>query len=102
MEFTFSMTLNEFMDIIEKNDSPPEFLSPPLQALFFEKKGNWERAHRIVQRYEDKDCCWVHAFLHRKEGDIPNSRYWYARAGKEAGEDFEAEWRSIALSLLGR
>ncbi|QSR89365.1 hypothetical protein IT6_03545 [Methylacidiphilum caldifontis] len=96
------MSLQEFFDIIEKNDSPPEFLSAALQALFFEKKGNWQKAHRIVQSHEDKDCYWVHAFLHRKEGDIPNSQYWYSRAGKQPGEDFDSEWKTIALSLINR
>ncbi|QDQ42003.1 hypothetical protein kam1_758 [Methylacidiphilum kamchatkense Kam1] len=94
------MTFQEFLELIEKEDTPPSSLSAPLQALFYEKKGQWARAHNLIQRHEDTDSCWVHAFLHRKEGDIPNSKYWYARAGKAMGKDFDSEWKEIVLSLI--
>ncbi len=67
-------------------------------------KGNWEEAHRLVQRDEsDPDSAWVHAYLHRKEGDLSNSTFWYRRAGQPvASEPLGEEWRRIIGALLER
>ena len=84
------------------HDSPPGDLVPPLAALWWEAKGDWDRGHGIVQQHDDTDSAWVHAYLHRVEGDLPNARYWYARAGrKTAAGAFEVEWDAIAEVLLG-
>src|SRR4051812_36627644 len=62
----------------------PAKLSLPLQALWFDSRGEWERAHEVCQQAKNRDGDWVHAYLHRKEGDLGNAGYWYARAGRKA------------------
>jgi hypothetical protein len=62
--------------------SPPEGLAPPARAVWHGLRGEWERAHAIVQALESADAAWVHAWLHRVEGDLGNARYWYRRAGR--------------------
>jgi hypothetical protein len=82
-------------------DTPPAGLTPPLAALWHGAKGDWDRAHRIVQDESGRDAARVHAWLHRVEGDLANARYWYARAGTaESGDTTDAEWHSIATALL--
>jgi hypothetical protein len=81
--------------------SPPKGLSLALQALWWDAKGDWDKAHERAQSKEDASGCWVHAYLHRKEGDAGNAGYWYRRAGKPAATiSLEEEWREIARSLL--
>ena len=80
--------------------APPE-LSPPLAALWWTAKGEWERAHALVQDDPGRDAAHVHAHLHRREGDETNARYWYRRAGRTpATGSLDAEWRAIAAALL--
>ena len=86
------------------SDAPPEPLSPALQALWWLGKGNWEQAHKVCQGHEDKnDVNWVHAHLHRQEGDLRNAGGWYSRAGKEmhAGS-LQEEWDLLAAEFLAR
>lgn len=79
----------------------PNGIRQPLQALWHEAKGDWRRAHRLVQTDHTRAAAWVHAYLHRKEGDASNAAYWYAEAGKPGSESsFEAEWSEIATALL--
>lgn len=87
-----------------KGETPPDGLSRPLRALWHAGKGDWDRAHGIVQEDEaSADCAWVHAYLHRVEGDRANAAYWYRRAARTApGGDLQAEWRAIAGALLGK
>lgn len=67
-----------------------------LNALQTEKNGNWDKAHQIVQDIEHPLAYWIHAYLHRKEPDIMNARYWYSRAGKPVPTyNFESEWQEI-------
>lgn len=67
-----------------------------IQALELDKQGNWDAAHEIVQSYNSMEACWIHAYLHRKEGDLGNANYWYRRAGKEMpGYDLAKEWENI-------
>src|SRR3954466_10104963 len=84
--------------------SPPGGLSRPLLALWHLAKGDWERAHGVAQEDEaDRECAWVHAHLHRVEGDLGNAGYWYRRAGPPvATGDLAAERRAIAAELLER
>jgi hypothetical protein len=80
---------------------PPAALAPALQALWWAAKDNWERAHDIVMAHEDRDCAWVHAYLHRREGDLPNARWWYRQAKRSvATGPLDAEWRAIVSELL--
>ena len=64
-----------------------------IRALDLDKAGDWDKAHGIVQRMESNDAHWIHAYLHREEGDLGNSRYWYNRAGKIMPEyGLDQEW----------
>jgi hypothetical protein len=84
-------------------DQPPPGLTPLLMALWRARTGAWAEAHAIAQDQDDSDGAWVHAYLHRVEGDLGNAGYWYRRAGKPiASGDVEAEWRAIAEALLAR
>ena len=84
-------------------DLPPENAPPLVIALWHEARGDWDAAHRIAQDDDSKDGAWVHAFLHRAEGDLDNAGYWYRRAGRPvADEPLADERRTIAADLLGR
>ena len=81
--------------------TPPAGVGPALLALWYEARGDWDRAHRLAQEEEGRNGDWVHAYLHRKEGDEGNANYWYARAGKSAASgDLDAEREAIARALL--
>jgi hypothetical protein len=80
---------------------PPQPLVPPLAALWWAAKGDWDKAHKIVMDDAGREAAWVHAYLHRVEGDLPNAQYWYRTAGKPvASATLEAEWAAIAAELL--
>jgi hypothetical protein len=97
------MTLAEFNRSLEERDQPPENLPKTLQALWFDQKGDWHTAHGIVQEIDSSDSAWVHAYLHRKEGDPGNARYWYKRAERsESDEDLAQEWEDITETLLAK
>ena len=79
----------------------PQF-DAPLAALWWAAKGNWDEAHRIVQDEPTADAAWVHAYLHRVEGDLSNASYWYRRARQPvAAGPLETEWERITSALLG-
>lgn len=81
--------------------APPEGASAPLAALWWAAKGDWDRAHCIVQNEEGAASARVHAHLHRIEGDLGNAAYWYRRAGTTPADGpLPAEWEEIAQSLL--
>ena len=81
--------------------SPPESISTYLKALWYDKKGDWEMAHNIAQDIADRKGSWIHAYLHRKEGDYSNAEYWYRKAGKEMpGSTLEIEWEQLVKELL--
>jgi len=83
------------------HDAPPSGLSGPLNALWWAAKGDWDRAHKIVQDDDGADAAWVHAYLHRVEGDLSNAGYWYRRATRPVAKDaLETEWNSISEALL--
>ena len=85
-----------------KEDEPPAGLTPALQALWYEAKGDWEGAHRTAQSHDDPDSAWVHAYLHRVDGDDSNAAYWYRRVEKPVcSAPLKEEWRQIASALLG-
>lgn len=96
------MKFAEFESLLDKNIPPPS-LHLALQALWWDAKGDWNKAHECAQADEgDPSCDWVHAYLHRKEGDASNARYWYGQAGKPAATNALAEeWRAIVTALIG-
>ncbi len=97
------MTLEEFKQLIEQGRKCPESLPKALQALWYDKKGEWNTAHEIVQNANDADSAWVHAYLHRKEGDLSNARYWYRRSSQpEPTVGLNQEWEQITSSLLSK
>ena len=91
------MTMEEFQS------ADPQQLKGLLLAMRFDRQGDWRRAHVVAQEVEDCDGAWVHAYLHRKEGDGMNAAYWYRRAGRPvATGEFNAEWETIVQELLNR
>jgi hypothetical protein len=96
------MTLAEFRGTLSAA-RPPAGLGKPLEALWHAGRGDWERAHRIVMSARSRDAAWVHAYLHRQEGDRDNARYWYRQAKRPGATGaLEAEWAAIAAEILGR
>jgi hypothetical protein len=94
------LSLNSFLASIETGKAPPAE-SPPLRALRLDAEGDWEGAHKCVDQLSGSDAMWVHAFLHRKEGDDWNAAYWYRRAGQEPHRGpLDQEWREIAAALI--
>jgi len=94
------MDITEFQETI-LNDQPPEGLSAALLALWWEANGDWDRAHVFAQDDKTTEGSWVHAYLHRVEGDLSNAGYWYRRAGKPASQAaLPDEWRDITATLL--
>jgi hypothetical protein len=80
--------------------APPN-LPLPLLALWYDAKGDWSAAHEAAQADNGISGAWVHAYLHRKEGDISNAGYWYRRASKPVPtNNLDQEWEEIATSLL--
>ena len=95
------MTTAEFKASFSGAAPAPE-LAAPLAALWWAAKGNWDAAHKIAKDEDDKKSAWVHAYLHRVEGDLGNAGYWYRRASKPvAAGSLETEWEGIAAALLG-
>jgi hypothetical protein len=80
---------------------PPAGLSPALTALWWAGKDNWDKSHKIVMSEGGSECAWVHAYLHRVEGDLDNAGYWYrqARRAKATG-GLKTEWNAIVAALL--
>ena len=94
------MTLSEFKRTVSA-DRPPHGMAPALRALWHDARGEWNAAHDTAQSIEDESGAWVHAYLHRKEGDASNAAYWYRRARQPVATDpLDVEWDRIALALL--
>lgn len=97
------MRFEDFTSAIAQGKPCPSSLPPALQGLWIDRQGNWDQAHQIVQDANDQESAWVHAYLHREEGDIGNARYWYRRAGKPASQTSLAiEWEDIAKELCSK
>jgi hypothetical protein len=81
--------------------APAPGLAAPLAGLWWAAKDNWDQAHRIVQDDGSRDAAWVHAYLHRVEGDLGNAAYWYRQAGRPVATDsLESEWQRIVSALI--
>jgi len=94
------VSLEEFQKTLA-SPRPPAGMSDYLQSLWYDAKDDWGKAHMIIQDLKDKNAAWIHAYLHRKEGDIGNADYWYRRAGKTRPADsLEIEWEQIVKELL--
>jgi hypothetical protein len=94
------MNLSTFSETIAAQ-LPPSGLSVYLQAMWWDAKGDWEKAHQLIQDLPDKNAAWIHAYLHRKEGDIWNADYWYNRAGrKRPAESLKEEWTAITQTFF--
>ena len=90
----------DFMRSLELSD-PPESCPPCLKALWYDKNEDWIKAHQIAQEISTKEGSWIHAYLHRKEGDRNNAAYWYSRAGRTVPQiSLREEWESMISYFL--
>ena len=94
------MNITEYKTSLQQSTAPSS-LSKPLQALWYAAKNDWNKAHELIQDEPDAASAWVHAYLHRVEGDEFNTRYWYNRANQAvSNESFDREWEKIASTLI--
>jgi hypothetical protein len=94
------MTIEHFRETLNR-EAAPDGLSPALRAMWEDARGHWDAAHQVAQDIDDKTGAWIHAYLHRKEGDLGNAGYWYRRAGQPIASDpLEEEWTRIVTALL--
>jgi hypothetical protein len=93
------MDLDQFRDSLQEA-APGKGWSAPLAALWWDAKGEWARAHGLVDDLETPDGMAVHAYLHRKEGEQWNADYWYRRAGTKSGGTLDEEWKALAERLM--
>ena len=94
------MNLEEFRQSLIRAAPPPD-TGPLLQALWHEARGDWNRAHEITQDIDGRQAARLHAYLHRKEGDLSNAGYWYRRAGAKVYEGtLDSEWEAQVRDLL--
>jgi hypothetical protein len=94
------MTVAEFRSSLD-NAEPPAGLTPPLTALWWDGKGDWTRAHEVVNEMATPDAMAVHAYLHRKEGQAWNADYWYSRAGRKYHRPaLNDEWAALVEGLI--
>lgn len=94
------MTIDAFKSSLS-GSQPPDGITSLLKALWHDGKNDWEMAHNIAQEVHSEDGSWIHAYLHRKEGDSGNAAYWYRRAGRPIPRvSLDEEWEQIASALL--
>ena len=94
------MNFETFRQSLRSAD-PPANLSSHLLSLWYDGKDDWERSHSIIQDINDTDAAWIHAYLHRKEGDIGNADYWYHKANKKRPSvTLDVEWEQLVTALL--
>ena len=97
------MNIKDLEASARDDPAPPEGLSTALRALWLAKAGRWHESHDLCQDIADPGGAWIHAYLHREEGDLGNAGYWYSRAGKtQPGPEtsLEQEWREIAAEFV--
>lgn len=97
------MSFEDWQHSVKTDEAPPAGLSGALQGLWHDGRGDWRAAHEAAQEDHSREGSWVHAYLHRKEGDAGNAGYWYSRAGRKMpgnSVSLEAEWAEISRALL--
>ncbi len=97
------MTATDLARSAASDDSPPAGISTAARALWFARAGKWDAAHDLCQDITGSAGSWIHAYLHREEGDLSNAAYWYSRAGKPVpapGVSLTDEWMAIAHDLI--
>lgn len=97
------MSFDEFCASLNAAESAPVLLAPALMALWLDARGKWDLAHEAAQSDAGRNGAWVHAYLHRKEGDRANAGYWYTRAGRPmpaTAVSLQTEWEQIVRALL--
>ncbi|MDB5156612.1 MAG: hypothetical protein JWR50_1319 [Mucilaginibacter sp.] len=93
-------TLTEFKESLNL-EQPVSGLSAQLKSLWYDGKGDWHQAHALVDHLTDRESAWVHAYLHRKEGDIPNADYWYSKARQSRPNlPLKEEWEQLVIHFL--
>lgn len=98
--YFYVMTFEEFKNSLTSSN-PPSALNDLLKAMWHDGKGDWETSHNIAQDIHTPAGSWVHAYLHRKEGDLGNAAYWYSRAGKPVfKKSLEEEWEYLVKEFL--
>jgi hypothetical protein len=98
--YFYLMDMASFKESIRANAVPGP-ASVYLKALWYDAAGDWEKAHQLIQDLTDKNAAWIHAYLHRKEGDVWNADWWYNKAGKQRpAVSLEDEWESLAAAFL--
>ncbi len=96
-----TLTYNEFINSIEKDNTIPDKLNVHLQSLWYDAKGDWQTAHDLIDHLEDRTSAHVHAYLHRVEGDLWNARYWYNRAKQpEYKGTLQEEWEQLVRAFI--
>ncbi len=98
------MTADELSHSALEDEKPPAGISVEAKTLWYARAGKWDAAHDLCQDVPGEAGSWIHAWLHRKEGDLGNAGYWYSRAGREMpgkGVSLEEEWMGIASELVG-
>lgn len=98
------MTAEELSESAARDPAPPADASIEAKALWYARAGKWDAAHDLCQEVPGKAGAWIHAWLHREEGDLGNAGYWYSRAGREMpakGVGLAEEWMEIASELVG-
>ena len=94
------MTFEQFQQSLSLS-LPPSAMSDHLKALWHDAKGDWQQSHDLIQDINDPNAAWIHAYLHRKEGDIWNADYWYSKAGKKRPNgSLQQEWQMIPNELI--
>ena len=96
------MSPEEFKNSLQQ-EHPPTGITLSLAALWYDGKGDWDQSHTIAQDIPTNEGAWVHAYLHRKEGDQWNANYWYTRAGRSMPDlSLEKEWEEMVSWMLGK
>ena len=94
------MTLQEFRKSLT-SEAPPRGVDELLEALWYDAKGDWNRAHSMAQEVGGRNGAWVHAYLHRREGDLSNAGYWYLKAGRRQPlGSLDTEWEELVRAML--
>ena len=94
------MTLQAFKESVATGNIPNDE-TVYVQSLWYDASGDWHKAHELIQDLTDKNAAWLHAYLHRKEGDAFNADYWYSRSGrKRPAISLNEEWEQLALAFL--